>query len=82
MSLTFEQRVARAIDELPKLDAKDVPLDDSCPICLNSFGAIFEGIAHNEGPYMLFDIPPLNSHTIELNGATKLECGHMFCRVE
>ena len=71
LALTPEQRIERAIEKLPTLAVQDVPLEDSCPICLMSFSSIFSG--ENIGP----EAPG------ELSGVTKLQgCGHVFCRLE
>ena len=68
---TPEQRIERAIQKLPTLSAQNVPLGDSCPICLMSFSSVLSG--ENVGP----DAPG------ELAGVTKLQgCGHVFCRLE
>lgn len=76
--LTTEERISRAIAKLPVLSAKDVPLEDSCPICLMQFSAILDGLAQNEGS--LVGVTP---NPVKLCGVTKLDgCGHIFCRVE
>ncbi|KAI0701168.1 hypothetical protein BC835DRAFT_266150 [Cytidiella melzeri] len=78
--LTGEESVARTIEQLPKLAAKDVPLDDSCPICLNPFSAILDGSVQNEGSAQALNVSPKLG---ELSGVTKLEgCGHVFCKVD
>lgn len=76
--LTAQERMTVAISELPTLKKDEIPLDDSCPICLNSFESIYEGRTHNEGDLIGLTVEPL-----ELRGVTKLEgCGHIFCRLE
>lgn len=70
LALTPEQRIERAVQKLPTLLARDVPREDSCPICLVQFSSILS----EEIP------PPPNK---ELAGVTKLVgCGHVFCRLE
>lgn len=67
--LTNEQRIERAILTLPTLAAKDVPPDDTCPICLTAFSTIIDA--------------PAEDSDADTAGVTKLEgCGHLFCRVE
>ncbi|EKM59846.1 uncharacterized protein PHACADRAFT_250610 [Phanerochaete carnosa HHB-10118-sp] len=71
LALTPDQRVERAVQKLPTLSAQDVPLQDSCPICLLPFPSIISG--ENVEP----ESPG------ELVGVTKLQgCGHVFCRLE
>lgn len=72
------ERMCLAISSLPTLEEKDIPLDESCPICLNSFKSIHEGETQSDGTLV-----GLLVHPIELRGVTKLEgCGHVFCRVD
>ncbi|KAI9069244.1 hypothetical protein FKP32DRAFT_1587046 [Trametes sanguinea] len=76
LHLPVEERIQLAISRLPTLTKDDVPIDDSCPICLNPFDAILqpkagEATGDSEEP------PELD----ELAGVTKLvDCGHVFCR--
>ncbi|TFK83889.1 hypothetical protein K466DRAFT_602477 [Polyporus arcularius HHB13444] len=74
LHLSVQERIHLAISRLPVLAKDDIPLDDSCPICINPFEAALEGKAH-EG---LGEAP---SESDELAGVTKLVgCGHIFCR--
>ena len=80
--LTSEQQITRAIAKLPSLSADQVPLDDSCPICLCPFASILDGSMQNEG-VRDFQDPISAPKPVELFGVTKLEgCGHFFCRLE
>ena len=80
--LTRAQRIAEAIESLPKLNFQEIPYpDDSCPVCLNSFVEIYQGKVQNEGSGAL--VCAVAPKLIELSGVTRLEkCGHVFCRVE
>ncbi|OBZ77134.1 hypothetical protein A0H81_03717 [Grifola frondosa] len=80
LHLPVHERIKRIIARLPVLTKKDVPLDDSCPICLNPFDAILEGKVHDEGAFAGEAPEAADS---ELGGITKLEgCGHFFCRAD
>lgn len=71
LALTSEQRVEQAVQKLPTLSAQDIPLEDSCPICLLPFLSILSGENIEPGA------------PGELAGVTKLQgCGHVFCRLE
>ncbi|KAI0787161.1 hypothetical protein BC629DRAFT_1440340 [Irpex lacteus] len=80
--LTRAQRVARAIDKLPKLSLEEIPSpEDSCPICLNPFTAIYAGEVQNEGTATLSGV--VAPKLVDMSGLTRLEgCGHVFCRVD
>ncbi|KAL1937733.1 hypothetical protein VTO73DRAFT_12886 [Trametes versicolor] len=74
LHLSIQERIQLAISRLPTLTHVDIPLNDSCPICLSAFDAILEGKAvegaRGETP-----------DSDELAGVTKLvACGHIFCR--
>ncbi|TFK75964.1 hypothetical protein BDN72DRAFT_359258 [Pluteus cervinus] len=59
------ERIKQVIDHLPVLVEGVVTLEDACPICLNTFGSIFEDTS----------VDP------QYRGVTLLEgCGHFFCR--
>ncbi|KAI0751562.1 hypothetical protein C8Q80DRAFT_1157952 [Daedaleopsis nitida] len=74
LHLSVQERIQLAIDRLPALTKDDIPLDDSCPICINPFDAILDGKAR-EG---LGEEAPQDD---ELAGVTKLVgCGHVFCK--
>lgn len=87
--LTTDQRIAKAVEQLPVLTAGQIPLEDSCPICLIPFPAILEDVSWqktSEGP-----LPPStcvrgfvgNTGPVHLGGVTRLAgCGHVFCRLE
>jgi hypothetical protein len=70
---SVSDRLRIAIDSLPVLGEKDIPLEESCPICLVSFSSIMTAQTELD-----------SSEGIDLKGGiTKLEgCGHMFCRKE
>ena len=79
--LTLGERVEHAIAALPTLSREEIPLDDACPICLQSFEAIFGGHAQEE--HATNDGPPNGTDPEEHRGVTKLAgCGHVFCRFE
>jgi hypothetical protein len=70
---SVSDRLRIAMDSLPVLGEKEIPLEESCPICLVSFSSIITAPIE------------LNSDEgADLNGSiTKLEgCGHLFCRKE
>ncbi|KAH9849969.1 hypothetical protein C2E23DRAFT_836909 [Lenzites betulinus] len=72
LHLSLSERIERTISRLATLPASEVPLEDSCPICLTPFESILEdkGPEGTEGA-----IPDADQ------GITKLEaCGHIFCR--
>ncbi|OCH92209.1 hypothetical protein OBBRIDRAFT_886482 [Obba rivulosa] len=76
--LTVPQRMGLAISRLPILKKDEIPLDDTCPICLNLFSHILEGEVQIDST--LVGLAP--KHLV-LSGVTKLEgCGHIFCRVD
>ncbi|THH31323.1 hypothetical protein EUX98_g2894 [Antrodiella citrinella] len=76
--------VQRLIDQtilnLPTLRKNQVPVDDSCGICLQPFDAIVNGDRQETGEGTM----TLGSgEEIRLDGITRLEeCGHMFCRTD
>ena len=73
--LTVQERIQLAISRLPALTKEQIPVDDSCPICLNPFDAILDGKAREE----LEADPTPDSD--DLAGVTKLVgCGHVFCK--
>ncbi|RPD80671.1 hypothetical protein L226DRAFT_116675 [Lentinus tigrinus ALCF2SS1-7] len=77
LHLSVQERIELAINRLPILVKEEIPLEDSCPICINPFEAVLEGKAH-EG---LGEASPGESDVDELAGVTKLVgCGHIFCR--
>ncbi|KAI1786686.1 hypothetical protein LXA43DRAFT_1032914 [Ganoderma leucocontextum] len=75
LHLTVQERIQLAISRLPVLTKAEIPIDDSCPICLNPFDAILDGKVREElggqgGP-----------GSDESAGVTKLvSCGHIFCK--
>ncbi|KAI0368083.1 hypothetical protein BV20DRAFT_485864 [Pilatotrama ljubarskyi] len=74
LHLTVQERIQLAITKLPTLSNAEIPLQESCPICLNSFDVIVEGKAIDEAGA---EAPEPG----ELAGVTKLvACGHIFCR--
>ena len=74
LHLSVQERIQLAISRLPALSKDEIPLDDSCPICINPFEAILDGKAR-EG---LGEESPQDD---ELAGVTKLVgCGHIFCK--
>ncbi|KAL7282266.1 hypothetical protein ACG7TL_003735 [Trametes sanguinea] len=74
LHLSMEERIQLAISRLPRLTKDAVPIDDSCPICLNPFDAILQPKAEEATA----EEPP---EMDELAGVTKLvDCGHIFCR--
>ncbi|KAI0723108.1 hypothetical protein C8Q76DRAFT_721605 [Earliella scabrosa] len=74
LHLSVQERIQLAISRLPVLSKDEIPLDDSCPICINPFEAILDGKAR-EG---LGEESPQDD---ELAGVTKLVgCGHIFCK--
>ena len=74
--LYLQHRIAATIAALPSLTHQDVPLDDSCPICLVPFVQILQGLDHAESPDAAVEEP-------SACGITKLPgCGHLFCRKE
>jgi len=76
--LTVQERMGLAISRLPILKKEEIPLDDTCPICLNLFSHILEGTVQTDST--LVGLAP--KHLV-LGGVTKLEgCGHIFCRVD
>ncbi|KAI9001385.1 hypothetical protein BD414DRAFT_533131 [Trametes punicea] len=76
LPLPVQERIQLAISQLPLLAKEDIPLQDSCPICLNSFDAIVEGKSTTDE---VGREPPESAD--ELAGVTKLvACGHVFCR--
>lgn len=80
--LSLSQRVEHAIAALPTLRKEEIPLDDTCPICLQSFEAIHEGRAHEDG-LAWSNALPNGADPVELRGVTMLSgCGHVFCRLE
>jgi hypothetical protein len=71
--VSVSDRVRLVINSLPVLTSDDVPLNETCPICLVSFGSILKECAE----YNLDEGGSL------LGGVTKLlGCGHVFCRNE
>ena len=75
LHLTVQERIQLAISRLPALKKADIPIDDSCPICLNPFEAILDGKTLEE--FGGEGVPDSE----ELVGVTKLVgCGHMFCK--
>lgn len=80
MPLSVQARIRDTIQALPSLTAQDIPLDESCPICLNKFSSILEAEVDDEAESITSSLAPKHP---ELAGVTKLEgCGHMFCRLE
>lgn len=78
--LSVQARIRETIQDLPSLTLADIPLDDSCPICLNTFSSILEAQENED-----MDAPPsaLAPKQSEMAGVTKLDgCGHIFCRFE
>lgn len=74
LHLSVQERIQLAIQRLPVLTKDEIPQDDSCPICINTFEAIMDGKAR-EG---LGEESPKDD---ELAGVTKLVgCGHIFCK--
>ncbi|CDO71385.1 hypothetical protein BN946_scf184908.g143 [Trametes cinnabarina] len=74
LHLSVQERIELAISRLPVLTKADIPIEDSCPICLNPFDAILEPKAADGA----VESPP---EADELAGVTKLvACGHIFCR--
>ncbi|GBE79767.1 hypothetical protein BKA93DRAFT_821456 [Sparassis latifolia] len=74
--LTTQERIGLAISKLPTLTKSQIPLDDSCPICLISFKAIYDKPEDREN-----ELVGLTPEPIPLGGVTKLDvCGHVFCR--
>ena len=74
LHLSVQERIQLAISRLPVLAKEEIPLDDSCPICINSFEAVLEGKVHEGLGEALLELD-------ELAGVTKLVgCGHIFCR--
>lgn len=75
LHLTVQERIQLAISRLPALTKADIPIEDSCPICLNPFDAILDGKTREElggEGTPNFDEPA---------GVTKLVgCGHIFCK--
>ncbi|KAH9938325.1 uncharacterized protein B0H18DRAFT_11098 [Fomitopsis serialis] len=79
--LTLGERVEHAIAALPTLSKEEIPLDDACPICLQGFGAIYEGKAQEE--VAADNGLPNGTDPEEHRGVTKLSgCGHVFCRFD
>ncbi|PIL36958.1 hypothetical protein GSI_00650 [Ganoderma sinense ZZ0214-1] len=71
LHLTVQERIQLAISRLPALTKADIPVEDSCPICLNPFDAILDGKTREE----------LGEGGPESAGVTKLVgCGHVFCK--
>ncbi|KZT13066.1 uncharacterized protein LAESUDRAFT_754084 [Laetiporus sulphureus 93-53] len=80
-SFDVHGRALAAILQLPVLNRDEIPIEDSCPICLNSLGDICSGSIQNEGTYQEYHAEA--AQEIPLSGVTKLVgCGHMFCRVD
>lgn len=74
--LTTQDMIRRAISALPTLTTTDIPLDDSCAICLTSFDVVLAEEAEMK-------ISAQNEEEMIYHGVTKLvDCGHMFCRKE
>ncbi|KAK7696048.1 hypothetical protein QCA50_000689 [Cerrena zonata] len=75
--MTTLERIAQVIHRLPILTKEEVPMEDSCPICLMALSSIVEGSIQNEGSLEMC------GRDVQLSGITKLEgCGHVFCRVD
>ena len=71
--LTTQNMIQQAISALPTLTTTDIPLDDSCAICLTAFDAVLAEEAEMK----------VSTQNKEDYGVTKLvDCGHMFCRKE
>jgi hypothetical protein len=70
---SISDRLCAALDSLPSLSEKDVPLNDACPICLIPFGTILK----NQ------DAVVVRTEGEPSKGVTKLSgCGHLFCMNE
>ncbi|KAI0326682.1 hypothetical protein GY45DRAFT_1328644 [Cubamyces sp. BRFM 1775] len=75
LHLPMQERVQLAISRLPHLSKGEIPLQESCPICLTPFDTILE----NEAAGDASEGVPLEQG--EKAGVTKLvACGHIFCR--
>ena len=73
---TTQDIIRRAISALPTLTTSDIPLDDSCAICLTGFDAVLAEEAEMK-------VSAQNEEDMIRYGVTKLvHCGHMFCRKE
>jgi hypothetical protein len=72
---TAEDGIRTVLASLPVLSKDDVPLDDSCPICLIPFQSVLDEKAGEAG-----------CESVDAgcdSGVTKLVgCGHIFCRKE
>lgn len=74
--LTTQELIRRAISDLPILSATDIPLDDSCAICLTGFDTVLSEEAE-------MNASTQREEEMIHYGVTKLvDCGHMFCRKE
>lgn len=70
--------IGQAILRLPTLGIFEVPQDDNCGICLQSFVSIAEEDPVDQGTCEL-----ACGEEVQLSGVTRLAgCGHMFCRLE
>ena len=75
LHLPMQERVQLAISRLPHLSKGEIPLQESCPICLTPFDTILENVAAEDASEGV----PLEQD--EKAGVTKLvACGHIFCR--
>ncbi|KAF9534881.1 hypothetical protein CPB83DRAFT_843090 [Crepidotus variabilis] len=76
-----QPRIKTFLESLPELHKRDVDLEESCPICLVPFGALF---AEHEAATSTATLDPSQEFAEEkrvAGGITKLAgCGHIFCR--
>lgn len=73
---SVSDRVKQFIRDLPILPKDQIPVEDSCPICLVPFTEILKGLEDAVEP-------GAEDEDGDERGVTKLEeCGHIFCRRE
>jgi len=76
--LPTHERIGKFISRLPTLSREQIPLDDSCPICLMSFDAICD-----QRQLSTDKLADIVNGDVDLHGVTQLTgCGHIFCRMD
>ena len=73
-----QRLIAQDVLALPTLRKDEIPHEDNCGICLQTYAAIMDDDKQSEETVQLE-----GGQEVKVGGVTKLEgCGHMFCRLE
>lgn len=77
---TVQELIEDAIGRLETLAEPQIPLEDSCPICLNSFMSIVKDTTSGDSKADPIGLAETSSPSL---GVTRLQpCGHVFCKLE